>query len=125
MKRLMTCLVLAALCAVASIIVAGCETEPAVDGLVSITPISTELRNGGTQAFEASGASNYKWSLQKGSYGYLSALSGDRVVYTSTYAGGSSNVVTEVLTVAGNLYPAGTTGVFTAQASIIHLGNAN
>lgn len=113
---------LAALLA-AAILYVGCETESATSQLVSVSPVSTQLKSGQSQEFVASGASSYTWRLDNGSYGHLSASTGERVVYTSDYSRGESNNVTDTLIVNGVIDASSSGGVYSAQATIVHVAD--
>jgi hypothetical protein len=79
-------------------VTAGVSTNAA--GIVSINPSSASLPSIGSQAeFTASGGTGtYSWSLGNPSLGSISQPLSDVAVVTSTYAPGSSNTVTAILT---------------------------
>lgn len=102
MKVLKAVGIVATACVAAAVgyLLVGCEVESASDSLVSISPTSASLTEGQSQEFVASGADSYQWSTDSDSYGHLSAKTGDRVTYTSTYSSGSGTV-SVVLSVQG------------------------
>jgi hypothetical protein len=120
-------LLAAALPSAVLLLAPGCEVESASDPLISVSPQSVSLYEGQSREFVASGGGNYRWTLDKEGHGILSARAGERVVYTSTYDGGSTNEgpVAVILTVSGTV--GGTTGTasntatWSAEAFITHL----
>jgi hypothetical protein len=80
----------------------GCETDSAHDRL-RLSPESAVLSKGQSQEFVVSGGYTYTWSLASPEHGRLSARTGDRTVYTSTYTPATNAVTQRVMTVTSTI----------------------
>jgi hypothetical protein len=78
-----------------SFLIAGCDTEPANQAEINVSPPTARVAFGQSQTFSASGWFAYEWSLEHPEFGYLSQQSGDNTIYTSrvtTNAAGTNTV---------------------------------
>lgn len=89
---------------------AGCEVEPA-GSPITVTPASAVLRYKQAIEFTASGGYEYSWSTKATSYGFLSGLTGPKVIFTSLYnpEGVSNTTQTVTLTVTSTIPGSGGT----------------
>jgi hypothetical protein len=113
-------LTLAALlgCLVGSVTWMGCDTDSSTSD-ITITPSAVALSAGKSQEFVASGGYSYKWTLQKSGVGYLSSLTGDRVVYTApgTASSNTTQVIEVTAFIEGTSSGSGSTNVSSSSYS--------
>lgn len=113
-------LTLAALlgCLAGSLVWVGCDTDSATSD-ITISPSSVAMSAGKSQEFVASGGYSYKWELQNSGVGYLSSLTGDRVVYTapSTASSNSTQVIQVTAFIEGTSSGSGSTNVTSSSYS--------
>lgn len=114
-----------------SVIVAGCETQSAVEK-VFITPSSVTIRKNQSVEFTASGGFEYAWSLTSdtdgsAAWGILSTRTGNRTTYTSLRSASTNDITIKVLKVTSSVPSAGgsisnssTLAEWTAEAFIYH-----
>ena len=100
-RKLWMAAALLAVAGTAALLVTGCETDSAHDRL-KLSPETAVLYKGQSQEFVVSGGYTYTWSLAEPSYGRLSARTGDRTVYTSTFTP-STNAVTQRVIVTSTI----------------------
>ena len=77
----------------AAFLMAGCETEPAGEADIVVTPPAATVPFGHSTTFVASGWFGYTWSLEHADWGFLSQHTGDRTTYTSTLNAGTNSAV--------------------------------
>lgn len=70
------------LAGVTAVLLSGCEADPATENL-TIQPGSAVLSAGASQEFTVTGGYDYKWTLKNDGVGSLSAVTGNRTVYTA------------------------------------------
>jgi hypothetical protein len=101
---------------------AGCETDDAANGTVTVTPASATVGKGGSVPLAASGWYGYTWSLLDSGIGRLSKSTGETTVYTALSAGPATQIV---VVTAGSTGTSSTGTVDTVhptgQAVIFHL----
>jgi len=86
----------AAILVLAALVVAGCEAERATQAEIIVSPSFANIAKGGSVAFTASGWHDYTWSLAAAGLGGLSRTKGDTTVYTSTFSGAATQILTVV-----------------------------
>jgi len=106
----------------AALMLAGCEVS-SERRQVAITPSAAALRKGEAVTLVASGGEDYTWALAEPHMGYLSALRGDTVVYTSRFMPdrGEASLQTVTVTALGGGSPNALDTARTADALITHL----
>jgi hypothetical protein len=81
--RILTAVLGACAALAIGVLMAGCETEPASEADIIVSPPSATVAYGGSVEFVASGWHAYTWSLEHPTWGVLSRNEGNSTVYTS------------------------------------------
>jgi hypothetical protein len=72
----------------------GCETESTSQAYITVTPPDATLHRGESVELNASGWSNYHWSLSNTDIGWLNRPTGDTVIYTSRSSSNTTQTIT-------------------------------
>ena len=98
-----------------SVLVAGCESGDSYS--ISVSPNYAKVKPGASVTLNASGWSNYSWSLSSESGAHLSATTGKSVVFHAE--AGASNAVYSVTVAAIGSGSSTNSAGYTAKAKIV------